>query len=83
VKLADHVRMSRIHEISRLIAIHCFSLSAIEKDVLDIQLVDRSRLRELENCADNGRHHQGAKGLIIVNASLYQSNESSSLVPIE
>jgi hypothetical protein len=46
VELADHVRMSRINKANRLTIIYRLGESPIEKDILDIWLMDWSTTRE-------------------------------------
>jgi hypothetical protein len=87
VEPADHVRTGRINEPRRLTAVNCLSEKAMQKGILDVQLMDGPgpSKSQREHYADGGWLHHQAEGLIIVDPrALSEAPESpASLVALE
>jgi hypothetical protein len=69
VEAADHIRLGRISETSRLRIVDYFLKSAMKKGFLDIKLMNTPILGDsnTKNCVYCGRFDNRTEGLIIIN----------------
>lgn len=83
-KSTDMMRSIRVNKAERLLAIHSFVKGAMEKGILDVQMVNRLGARggKRENNPDGGRLDDGTKSLIKINIGLLRvaMNDPSCLV---
>ena len=75
-----------INKASRLTAVDNLSEGSMKKGILDIQLMNRPRMREgqSEDCTNGSRCHDGIERLIVVNARVLGKppENPTDLVPI-
>jgi len=79
--------MSAILKTGRLGAVYCLGQIAMEKGILDIQLMNRPAARECQgqNCADSSRFDNRTEGLIKINtwALCEATKHPTGLVPFQ
>lgn len=87
VEMTDHVRMCGVDKARRLSAIDCLLKRAMEKCVLDVQLMNRPVAgdRKAENSVDGSRLDDGAESFVEVDAGTLgkAAKHPAGLVPVE